>query len=161
MGEIKTDLDRFDLIGFIEVIFDFMRIKEISPETVAYFSEDGDLLELERDVINQDYIQELLFQGEIIFLPFSDINVGEPIPCADGGQYQISDLGGVDEEVAVSMNEIESVGFLVQVEQEMVVICPAVFSGGEYQAINVSEMEEELKEFNEPMAKFVHGFMKN
>lgn len=160
MRAIKIDLNRFDLMGFMGVIFNFMRSKEIWPE-VVYFSENGDPLELEGDGINLEYIQELLFQGKIIFLPFSDINVGEPIPCADGGHYLIYDLSGLDEEVAVSMSEIESVGFLAQVEQEMIALCPALFRGGEYEAINVSEMEEELKEFNEPMAKFVHGFVKD
>jgi hypothetical protein len=161
MSEIKINFEQFDLMGFIKVIFDFLRLMKISPEAVVYFSEDGDPLELEGDRINQDYIQELLFQGKILFFPFSDINVGEPIPCADGGQYLISDSDGFDEEVAVSVNGIESVGFLVQVEQEMITICPAVFRGGEYETINATEMEGELKEFSEPMDKFVFGFVKN
>ncbi|NLW47888.1 MAG: hypothetical protein GXY86_11200 [Firmicutes bacterium] len=160
MGEIKIDLNRFDLMGFMGVIFNFLRLKEIWPE-VVYFSEDGEPLKLEADAINRDSIQELLFQGKIIFLPFSDINVGEPIPCADGGQYLIIGSDEFDEEVGVSANEIELVGFLIRVSEAVLEICPAVFRGGEYETVNLMELEEDLKEFSEPMDRFVNKFVKN
>jgi hypothetical protein len=158
MREIKTDLNCFDLLGFIKEIFDFMRLENIPMETVVCLSKDGDFLKLKGEKISPDYIRELLFQEKSLFLPFSDINVGEPIPCADGGQYQISDSGGIDTEVAVSANEVESLGFLAQAEQAMIVISPAVFRGGDYEVVNVMEMEEELNEFSEPMDLFVQRF---
>lgn len=159
MREFKIELKRFDLSRFIGEIFDFMRRNDILPTVVVCFSEDGDLTELEVDEINQESIRELLFQGKILFLPFSDINVGDPVPCADGKQYYLSDPGDLDQEVAVSIDVVESVGFLVQIEQEKAVICPAVFQGGEYFGMEPTEMEEELKEFSEPMDRFVQQFV--
>jgi len=161
MKEIRIALSRFDLPRFIGKILDFMRQNNLSPTVVVCFSEDGDLAELEVDEINRDSILGQLFQGNIFFLPFSDINVGEPVPCADGNQYSLSNSSDLDEEVAVSVDEVESVGFLVQVEQEMAVICPAVFQEGEYFEIESAEMEEDLKEFNEPMNQFVQQFVIN
>lgn len=159
MKEIKIGLNRFDLTGFIEKIFDFMYLNDISPKVVVCFSEDGDLAELEVDEINQKSIQEMLFQGSLLFLPFSDINVGEPVPCADGAKYLLSDPGGLDEEVVMSVDEVESVGFLLQVEREMAIICPAVFKGGDYYETDPVEMDEDMTEFSEPMSKFVEQFV--
>lgn len=159
MKEIRIALSRFNLSRFIGEIFNFMHQNDISPTVVVCFSENGDVAELEADEVNQDSIKELLFQGEILFLPFSDINVGEPVPCVDGNHYLLSDPDELDQEVAVSIDEVESVGFLVQVEQEMAVICPAVFLGGEYYEIDSAEMGEDLKEYSEPMNQFVQRFV--
>lgn len=159
MKEIRIALSRFDFSRFIGKILDFVQQKNFSPTVVVCFSEDGDLVELEVDEINQDSIRDMLYQGKIFFLPFSDINVGEPVPCADGNHYSLSNSGDLDEEVALSVDEVESVGFLVQVEQEMAVICPAVFQGGEYFEIESAEMEEDLKEFSEPMDQFIQQFV--
>lgn len=161
MKEIKIGLNRFNLAAFIEKIFDFMNANDISPRVVVCFSEDGDSEELDVDEINQSSIQELLFQGAIIFMPFSDINVGEPVPCADGYQHLLSDPEGLDEEVVMSVDEVESVGFLVQVEREMVIICPAVFKGGDYYETDPVEMDEDMTEFSESMSKFVKQFVKD
>ncbi len=161
MKEVKFSLNRFDLTGFIEEIFNFMKLNDISPEVVACFTEDGGVAELKADLINEDYIRNLLILEKILFLPFSDINVGEPIPCADGGQYIIANLDGLDEEVAVSSDGVESIGFLIQVKQEMIEICPAAFKGGSYEEIDSQEMEEDLKEFSEPMSRFVDRYVKN
>ncbi len=159
MREFRIAVSRFDLSRFIGKVLNFLHRNNISPTVMACFSEDGDLKGLEVDEINQDFIRELLFQGKIFFLPFSDINIGEPVPCADGNQYSFPDPGELDEEVAVSVDEVESVGFLVQIDQDMAVIVSAVFQGGEYYEIESEEMEEDLQEFSEPMTQFVQGFV--
>ncbi len=159
MGEFRVGLSRFDLSGFIGEIFDFLHRNDISPTVVVSFTQDGAAAESEMDEITQDSTWELLLRGEILFLPFSDINVGESIPCADGNSYSIFTSSGLDEEVAVSAEQVESVGFLVKVEQENIEICPAVFKGGDYCQMDPNEIEGDLKEFNEPMFQFVGRFM--
>lgn len=161
MEEIRIPLIKFDLSRFIDGIFNFMSRNEISPSTIACFSQEGAAEEVRVDEINQDSVREWLFQGRVLFLPFSDINTGDPIPCADGMRYALSVPGDLDEEVAVSIEIIETVGFLVRVEQDEVIICGAVFSGGEYYPIEGAAMDEDLKEFSEPMDNFVKRFMLN
>lgn len=161
MGELTISLSRFDLKGFIGEIFDFLKQHEIIPGMAVCFTEDGDVTGSEIKQFREDSIEDLLFQGKTVFLPFSDINVGEPIPCADGGQYAICDPGNLDEEVAVSSGGIESVGFLIRVGHGMVVVCPAVFKGGDYEVVESMELEEDLKEFREPMDRFVNKFVEN
>jgi len=160
MGELKTELSSFDLTGFIDKIFDFMRRNEISLSGIVYFSEDGDLVELDVEEINQDSILNYLSEGKIVFMPFSDINVGDPIPCADGNQYLISDSSDLDEEVAIPVEQVESVGYLLQVEAETLKISPAVLKGGDYYEIDFTEDEESLRNFREPMRNFINGFRK-
>lgn len=161
MSEIIVNLNQFDLEGFIGVIFNFLRQHEIMPGVVVCFAEECDMTEPEIKQIKEDSVQELLFRGKTLFLPFSDINVGEPIPCADGSQYLINDSGELDEEVAVSAGGVESVGFLIRVEHGMIYICPGVFRGGDYEEVESMELEEDLKEFGEPMGRFVNKFVKN
>lgn len=158
MREFRVARNEFDLTDFIDKIFDFMRQDDISSRIVASFSENGVVTEWEVEEINRDSVVDILFQGKIVFLPFSDINTGEPIRCADGNQYSLSDPSDLDEEVAISPELVEAIGFLVQVEQEEVIICGAVLKGGEYYEIDGVEMDEELKEFCGPMALFIEGF---
>lgn len=159
MKEFKISLNQYDLTRFIGEIYEFMDRNDISPSMVACFSEEDEPAEVGK--IDRDSVGELLLQGKIIFLPFSDINTGEPIPCADGKQYSIALPNDLDEEVAISADPVESVGFLVQVESGEVIICGAVFSGGEYYPIEGAEMDEDLKEFSQPMTLFGERFKKD
>lgn len=161
MEEIRIPLNKFDLPRFIGEIFNFMSRNEISPSTIACFSDEGAAEEVKEGEIDQDSVREWLLLGKVLFLPFSDINTGDPIPCADGMRHSLSVPGDLDEEVAISVEIIETVGFLVRVEQEEVIICGAVFSGGEYYPIEGAAMDKDLKEFGEPMDNFVKGFMLN
>lgn len=158
MREFRIPLNRYDLSRFIGEIFEFMHKNDISPSMVACFSEDGIPAELKAAEISRGSVEELLLQDRILFLPFSDINIGEPIPCADGKSYSLSTSNDLDEEVLISANPVESVGFLVQVEEGEVIICGAVFRGGEYNPIEGVELDEDLKEFSRPMALFVERF---
>lgn len=161
MREFRIAQNKFDLTGFIDQIFDFMRWDDISSRIVACFAKDGAVTEWEVNETSRDSVLEFLFQGKIVFLPFSDINTGEPIRCADGNQYSLSDSSDLDEEVAISPEQVESIGYLVQVEQEEVIICGAVLKGGEYHEIDGVEMDEDLKEFSGPMGLFMEGFKLN
>lgn len=161
MREIRIPLNKFNLTGFIEEIFDFMRRNEI-PSIITCFSQDGVREKLEIDSTGSyDSVVELLLQGRILFLPFSDINTGEPIPCADGNRYSLSDSDDFDEGVMISADLIESVGYLIQVEKGEAIICGSVFSGGEYRPLEESETDENLKEISEPMGSFVERFKYN
>lgn len=159
MGEIRVSLNRFNLLKFIEGILDFLNRNDISPTVIVRFAEDGVMAELVMDEITQASIRDLLLRGEALFLPFSDINVGESIPCADGSRYSVNSSSGFDGEVAISAEQVESIGFLVQVKQENIEICPAVFKGGDYSQMDPDEIDENLKEFTEPMDRFVRRFM--
>ena len=157
MIEIKVPSNKYNLMGFIGEVFNFMHQNDISFSTIAYFSEEGAAARLEGE-ITRDSVRELLLQDRILFLPFSDINIGEPIPCADGKQYSLSEPSDLDEEVAISAELVETVGFLIRVERGEVIICGAVLSGGEYYPVEGAERDEELKEFSQPMALFVERF---
>lgn len=161
MEEIRIPLNKFNLARFIGEIFDFMCRNEIFPSAIVCLSDEGTAEEVKVGKTDQDSVREWLFLGRVLFLPFSDINTGDPIPCADGMRYSLSIPGELDEEVAISVEIIETVGFLVRVEQDEVTICGAVFSGGEYYPIEGAAMDEDLKEFREPMALFVKRFMFN
>ncbi len=157
MEEFKNPLKHYDLLRFIGELFE-LRSNDISASIIVCFSEEGALDELGVEEINLDLVKNLLLQGRILFLPFSDINVGEPIPCADGKRYSLSAPDDLDDEVAISAELVESVGFLVRVEEGEVIICGAVFSGGDYYPIEVGEMDGDVQEFCEPMGQFVERF---
>lgn len=161
MKEFRVPLNQYDLSRFIGEIFEFMHKNDISPSMVVCFSEEGIPAELKAAEISPDSVGELLLQERILFLPFSDINIGEPIPCADGKSYSLSASNDLADEVLISANPVESVGFLVRVEAGEVIICGAVFRGGEYYPIEGAEMDEDLKEFSRPMALFVERYMKD
>lgn len=161
MREIRSILSEFDLSDFIGEIFNFLSRKEMPFTLVACFSESGVVEELDAGTITADSVKELLFRGKILFLPFSDINTGDPVPCADGNHYLLSTPNDLDEEVAISAEPVELIGFLLKIEQEKVIIEAATFSGGEYYPVEGVEMEEDWKELSEPMSLFVERFMHN
>ena len=154
MREFRIARSEFDLTGFIDRILAFMHHKDISSKIVACFGENSTVTEWVVDEINRDSVVEFLFQGKILFLPFSDINTGGPIRCADGSRYSLSDSSDLDEEVAISPESVETIGFLVQAEQDELIICGAVLKGGDYHEID----DEDLKEFSIPMGVFVERF---
>lgn len=159
MSEIKIQLNRYDLSGLIEKTFEFLKTNNISTSLAVCFSEAGEMVELSPAELNPNLIMELLNQGMISFLPFSDINAGDPVSCADGNRYMVYLADDLDEEGVVSDEAVELVGFFLQIEGEMLVICPAAFKGGDYDEVDSAELEKDLKEFADPMDQFIARFM--
>lgn len=161
MNKIQVSLNKFDLQGFVADIIRFhteQGIGDPDPRCViSVVNERGFTPEWGDDIPDRDINAELVREGKKVFFPFSDVNVGEPIPCADGNLYGGSSGEEEDEEddedddeyeeedeFAFGMGDTDVVGFLLQVEGDTLVIQfgvhgPGLFCG---QAPSVTILED-------------------
>ncbi|MGE5607124.1 MAG: hypothetical protein ACM3YE_15720, partial [Bacteroidota bacterium] len=150
-----------NLIGFIGAIFNFLRRNGIPVAVITFFTKDGAPVEPGTGEITWDSVQESLLRGALLYLPFSDFNNGNPLPCADGGCYSILSTDSFGEaDQSVPDEQVEMVGFLTSVAGESLTIQPSVLRCGEYEALNPDESAGELNEFSAALERFVKGFVK-
>ena len=162
MKEIIVSLHQFSLKEFVEDIIRFHieeGIGDPDPRCVIpVVNEKGFTPAWGDDIPDRDIISELVSQGKKIFFPFSNVNIGDPIPCADGISYIMSsdedEDEGEDEQLVASSEDEESfafgmgdtdvVGFLMQHDGEMLTIQLGVHGPGCFcgQAPSVTIIED-------------------
>jgi hypothetical protein len=90
---------------------------------VAYIDDSNDVPE-HMGFMEKGEIFELLNDNKLVFIFFSESNIGEPVACADGRSYEI------DDELDFCMGEDECVGFLFQKDGDDLIIHSAMHTGG-------------------------------
>ena len=114
----------------------------------------GDIPEFDEDKEKRYYIFELKEEGKMLYFTFSNTNIGEPINCADGQEYEI------DEESDFYIGEGDTVGYLMYYKNGDLIINSAVDAAGACTAPPPSlDIELNCDVFDKPMEKFIQGFI--
>jgi hypothetical protein len=108
-------------------------------------------------------MSELINENKLLFFPFSGTNVGEPIPCADGNEYEISDGddnedGEEESEAGFTFGELDCVGYLARVNDGILVMNSAL----ETTTMGWTDVYvfDDCGVFEKPMVDFLKKFMK-
>jgi len=90
----------------------------------------------------------------MIYFAFSNTNIGEPINCADGKEYEI------DEDSDFWLGEADTVGYLLQYNNGDLIINSAVNAAGACTAPTPSlDIRLNCDVFDKPMEEFIQGFI--
>lgn len=122
--------------------------------SVAWVRNSGDIPQYDEDKDERDYLAELKEEGKMLYFTFSNTNVGDPINCADGKEYEI------DEDSDFCLGEADTVGYLIRYDNGDLIINSAVNASGACVAPPPSiDLEADCDVFDEPMAKFIRKFI--
>jgi hypothetical protein len=159
MKELKMRVTDFDLAGFIDELVGFLEMNGLSKTAIAWLSDYEDIPEAGPDWPDRNYRKELQREGRILYFPFSDINTGEPVCCADGHEYLLPVLEPSESELAFCAGEIESVGLLVRIIGDEIEIVPALLQSGRIWMASAAEGLEESR-LAGAITEFVESFIK-
>ncbi len=159
MDELRMRAVEFDLAGFIDELVGFLEMNGLSKTAIAWLSDYEDIPEAGPDWPDRNYWKELEREGRILYFPFSDINIGEPVCCADGHEYLLPVLEPSESELAFCAGEIESVGLLVRIAGDEIEIVPALLQSGR---VIMAAAAEELAESRlaRGITEFIESFIK-
>lgn len=154
MKEIIVSIDKFNFNKFVERSIEFAE-EIVSPGyAIACIENPGDMPEYEINYENKDELIRLINNGKSLFFMFSSNNIGEPINCANGEEYDI-------ENSDICLGEADCVGFLIQKKEEVFVINSAINAGGGCPAPAPSvDIEIDCDIFDKPMEEFIKKFVK-
>lgn len=174
MEQLKMPVEDFNLEKFVETTLEFLKgiiNPEVDPTCVI------DVHDSEKDVPEvdvterRDVINEMKEFGAILFFPFSEPNVGDPIKCADGNEYILptdcaDDCDNPESECSdevddnFCMGDTDNVGYLVGVRGGVLTIDSAMYYSGSCTFPSSSDLKEDCYIFDQPMTEFVNRFIK-
>jgi hypothetical protein len=182
MQQIKITAEDFDLEKFVETSIEFLKTM-VDPQfdpTVAIDIHDTEKEVPEVDnTVRRDLIKEMKEFGAVLFFPFSENNMGEPIKCADGNEYILpkdcaDDCGHPDLDCSkcpeqherdevnedFCMGDTDCVGYLVSLREVIITIDSAMYYSGSCTFPSSSDLQEDCYIFDEPMYEFAKSFIK-
>jgi len=155
MKELLLSTNQFQFEQFASDILKFLArrgYEDIDPSSaIARTKSLDDIPEFGSESGRDNFLEELN-QGYYLFFPFSDSDVGEPIRCADGEEYEI------DEESDFSLGEVACVGFLLKIEGDRIRINSAVHDCGGCPLPPSVEIRH-CDVFDSPMNDFIHRYI--
>ena len=153
MKELRIPMDRFDFDRFLSE-FRAHAEQVINPDyALAYIDDSGDVPEYV-GFMDRVEIIELLEDNKLVFIFFSETNLGEPVACIDGMSYE------VNEELNFIMGENDCVGFLFQKEGNHLIIHSAMNTGGACVSPPPSVfIEADCSIFDPPMEQYLQRFV--
>jgi hypothetical protein len=155
MKEIIVPFEKFNFNGFVKEMLVFASEIMNPAYSVAWVYESGDFPEYDEDKEDRDYITELKEEGKCLYFTFSNVNIGDPINCADGNEYEI------DEDSDFCIGDVDTVGYLLQYKDGDLIINSAINAGGACTAPPPSvDIVLDCDVFNEPMERFIRKFIK-
>jgi hypothetical protein len=119
-------------------------------------------------------LNEMKEFGAVLFFPFSESNIGEPIKCADGNQYIVpadceDDCDNTELECSecsrqherdFCMGDTDCVGYLVSLKEGIITIDSAMYYSGSCTFPPSSDLKEDCYIFDQPMTEFLNRFRK-
>lgn len=154
MKEIRLSFEKFMFNEFVEKMFEFACEIMESSYAVPWVYKVGDIPEYDEEKDERDYVTELKEEGKQLYFAFSNINIGDPINCADGKEYEI------DEESRFCLGDTDTVGYLLKYHDGELIINSAVNAGGACVAPPPSiDLEKDCDVFDKPMEKFIKKFI--
>jgi hypothetical protein len=154
---ITVPQDQFDFDGFSRKILTFnksvMSKRVHSPFAVVTVDKPGGTPEWGPEKGRMTFLDDLQ-HGKLLFFPFTDTNVGDPIPCADGKKRSI------DEGSDFAMGDVDCVGFLVGLSKSNYTIDAAIHAGGACPGPAPSVDVRNCGVFDEPMDAFIRRFIR-
>lgn len=164
MKEIRIPLEQFDLDAFLarsveflggqastEVDPTYLMVRVESPGDVPVFGpEDG-----------WDVLSALKLESKMVFFPFAFADADGTLTCADGNTYgPVSDDKDPEDELFIGIED--SVGFLVQAEDNEVIINSAIHAGGACPGPLPSvDLCGDCQVLEGPMMRFIEGFVQS
>ena len=154
MKEIIVPIHKFDFKGFAAKSIEFAE-QYIDPDyAVAWVDEPGDIPEYVNDYENKDALLELLIEGKVLFIMFSDSNIGDSIACADSNEYVI------DEDSDFCLGDTDCVGYLLQSKDSVLTINSAINASGACTAPPPSvDIENDCDVFDKPLEDYIKKYI--
>jgi hypothetical protein len=154
MNEIRLSFEKFRFNEFVEKMLEFAGEVMDPAYAVPWVHGVGDIPEYDEDKEERDFLTELKEEGKHLYFNFSNSNIGEPINCADGKEYEI------DEDSNFCLGEADSVGYLLQYQEGEIIINSALNAAGACVAPPPSiDLEKDCDVFDKPMEKFIKKFI--
>ncbi|MDP4145279.1 MAG: hypothetical protein Q8936_12485 [Bacillota bacterium] len=165
MDEIKIPLNNFDLTGFIGRIVSFeseLGTGNPAPLTVIPVVEaNGSTPNLYEQAVDRIPHDELVKEGKTLYFPFSSSNTGDPVLCVDGRKHYVPKSEDREryESSTLTMSPTETVGFLVRVSGNQVIIQFAKqISGYSVTSASVQPLKQ-AGDFEDGMKAFIQSFI--
>jgi len=165
MKEIRIQLECFASEGFLARTLEFLR-GQVSPELdpsfgMVWVHSIGDVPVFGRKS-GWDVLSALKEEGKLVFFPFAHADADGTLTCADGNTYgpaSDNEASGESEETLIGLED--SIGFLVQIKEEAVIINSAIHAGGGCTgpAPRV-DLYPDCGLLEKPMEKFIRSFVK-
>ncbi|MGV8984380.1 hypothetical protein [Clostridium sp.] len=154
MKEIQIPYKKFNITEFMEKMEVFTGEVMNVCYAFPWVEVSGDIPDFDEDKEERDYISELKDEGKLLYFTFSNTNIGEPINCADGEEYEI------DEDSNFCLGDADTVGYLLQYKNGDLIINSAVNAAGACTATPPSlDIELNCDVVDKPMEEFIQGFI--
>ncbi len=157
MIKLTFDTYRFQLELFLQHLADFYELQQLSEAAVVRFFGYDEPSEWISEITPQECAEKLR-NGEMLYFPFSDFNIGVPVACADGGAYDLPVVEEDESEMAFCATELESLGYIIQMNAEQVTVHAAVLVGGELSLIEDTPVFD-ANPLAEPMEQYIRQFV--
>jgi hypothetical protein len=162
MKEIRLPLNFFDLEGLLKQTIDFLK-EQVSPEAdpsfaMVWVENPGDVPTFGPQA-GYDVLAAIQ-GGKHVFFPFAVYYDDLIVTCADGENYAL-ELDEESDESECFIDMKDAVGYLIQVQDDYVIIDPAIHAGGGSIAPPPSvDLCEDLGPLKKPMAEYIAQFIK-
>ncbi|MBU1106864.1 MAG: hypothetical protein KKB51_09375 [Candidatus Riflebacteria bacterium] len=160
----KFEKTSFDFQDFVKAMFaHFKKVggKEMTPADFIW-RENADVEAPEHpESVTWKSLLEELENGQQIFFPFSEPNVGNPVRCADGNKVKLPESGDDDNDSDEEFcyGETDVVGVLVTLTKSRFEFCPAIYYMGDL--TSAPSMEKcPVGQFEDIIAAFLKVFKK-
>jgi len=166
MDKIVVEQEHFDFDQFSKEIVTFLS-KRVSEEldpsfAIAVIEKLGENGRAEYGPESgwKDLLA-LLQKGKLLFFPFSDNYLGEPVFCVDGNFYPEKIDGKYQEDIDIEIGETDCYGYTLQLKKSMFHIHSSIHFGGYMYPMTPPhvELKEDCGVFDQPMNKFINRFL--
>ena len=156
MKQRKIAISDFDFEVFTKAMLNFLK-KEVSQDVhpsyaIVKIDAPGGMPEFGPEDGRSNFLEELEV-GHLLFFPFSSSNVGEPVQCADDQSREI------DDDSDFIIGEVDCVGFLIQLKDNVLYIDSAIHAGGACPGPSPSVDIENCDVFEAGMETFIDRFI--
>ena len=156
MIKLIFDTNRFQLELFLQSMADFYDLQQLTEAAIVQFFGYDEPSEWISSITPQECAEKLR-NGEMLYFPFSDINIGAPVACADGRSYDLPIIEEDETEMAFCASEIESIGYIIQMGADHVMVHAAALISGELLLIEDTPIIED-NPLAEPMEHYIRQF---
>ena len=163
MRQIHIPLEYFDIEAFLNETIDYLK-KQVSPEVdptygIVWVESPGDV-PVYGPENGRDVAAAIKEERKMVFFPFAYADQDGLFVCSDGNSYKATD-DEEDSEHGIRIGLEDSLGFLIKIEGDRVVINSAIHAGGVCPGPLASvDLCGDCGALEEPMTKFVERFVR-